>query len=90
MPNFTFKCSTHGSFSVRLNEAPKEYPCDTCLLPSLRSYKASGGLSVVEIIDNGLMARKVERLHNIEEIVKETADKDAQRLKNIHEPDMTE
>jgi hypothetical protein len=41
------------------------------MYPSLKP----GTSRVVEVLDNGLMPRKVERLHNIEEIMQERNDK---------------
>jgi hypothetical protein len=37
--------------------------------------KTSGSVSIVERLDNGIMGRAVERLHNIEEIMNDRADK---------------
>jgi hypothetical protein len=77
MPRYTFVCPHHGEIEVSL---PKRQPlgrfCLKCDQECKNIFKAKGGVSVMERLDNGLMGRAVERLHNIEEIVKERADKD--------------
>ena len=75
---FTYSCSTHGAFKVSLPTREPNRSCPECgaaALPVLRG----GTVRVVEVLDNGLMGRKVERLHNIEEILDERADKDSAR-----------
>lgn len=81
MPTLTFKCPIHGYFTAWHKETVKEDRCPECIMKSPKVYRISGGLSVVERLDNGVMARAVERLHNIEEIVTEQADKSSREFK---------
>jgi hypothetical protein len=74
MARFTFVCPAHGEFRVSLNKREKTVMCPTCKSESKAVIKA-GNVSVVERLDNGAMARTVERLHNIEEIMNDRADK---------------
>lgn len=71
---FTFECPTHGQFRMALEKRQKMVPCSTCGSASKGIIK-SGSISVVESLDNGAMVRRVERLHNIEEIMNDRADK---------------
>ena len=74
---FTYNCPTHGNFKVSLPKRAKVVPCGTCGADSVPVLK-TGSVSVMEKLDNGAMARSVERLHNIEEIMNERADKHSQ------------
>jgi hypothetical protein len=71
---FTFKCPAHGEFRVSLVRRERVVSCPTCKTES-KAVIRTGSISVVEQLDNGAMARKVERLHNIEEIMSDRADK---------------
>jgi len=73
---FTFECPKHGQFRLGLEKRAKAVPCFThgCMQVCSNVVK-TGSISVVESLDNGAMARKVERLHNIEEIMNDRADK---------------
>jgi hypothetical protein len=71
---FTYECKTHGQFKLSLQKREKEHPCPTCGDIAKPVIKA-GSVSVVERLDNGSMARSVERLHNIEEIMSDRSDK---------------
>lgn len=81
MPTFTFKCLTHGYFEKWQKESAKITLCPQCLSQSPKVFRVSGGVSIVERLDNGLMGRAVERLHNIEEIVNEQADKSSREFR---------
>lgn len=70
---FKFKCPEHGEFTKSLSKREKKLPCPKCGAESLVIIK-SASISVVERLDNGAMARTVERLHNIEEIMNDRAD----------------
>jgi hypothetical protein len=72
---FTYSCSTHGEFKISLPKREKNHPCPTCGQQSGPILKATSSISVVERLDNGAMSRAVERLHNIEEIMNDRADK---------------
>lgn len=71
---FTYTCKEHGSFKASLLKREKTAPCKVCGIPSAIQLKI-GTTRTVEILDNGAMARRVERLHNIEEIMDEQAEK---------------
>lgn len=67
---FTYKCPKHGTFRKSLPKRESSYVCPECGLDSKNVLKV-GNSMIVERLDNGVMARAVERLHNIEEIVEE-------------------
>jgi len=71
---FTFECPNHGEFRRSLPRRAKTVACPTCQTES-KAVIRSGSISVVERLDNGAMGRRVERLHNIEEIMNDRADK---------------
>ena len=71
---FSYTCPEHGDFKVSLPKRQKRSPCPTCGKDSDGIIKL-GTIQVKERLDNGAMARKVERLHNIEEIMNDRADK---------------
>jgi len=68
MPIFTYNCTAHGAFHKMLATRNKEHPCPQCGESSKNVFKV-GTVQSVERLDNGLMARAVERLTDIEEIV---------------------
>ena len=70
---FKYKCPEHGDFTKSLPKREKKVPCPKCGKDSLVILK-SGSISIMERLDNGAMARGVERLHNIEEIMNQRAD----------------
>lgn len=70
---FTYKCKEHGDFTKSLEKREKQVPCAKCGAACFPVIK-SGTVSVVEKLDNGVMSRAVERLHNIEEIMNDRAD----------------
>ena len=79
MPLYSFDCPNHGSFTRLLKNREKECPCPTCNSLSKNIYK-TGTVRVMERLDNGLMARAVERLVDIEEINQADAEKDTERF----------
>ncbi len=76
---FTYACKEHGEFRQSLSKREKSRQCPVCGVESYPVLKAGSSISVVERLDNGVMARRVERLHNIEEIMSERADKFADK-----------
>lgn len=74
MARFSYKCEDHGVFTVSLEKREKRYNCPECGKESVAIIK-SGSISIMESLDNGAMARRVERLHNIEEIMEERSTK---------------
>jgi hypothetical protein len=75
---FTYSCPTHGEFRVGLPKREKALPCrvNGCI-EVCKNVVKSGSVSIMERLDNGAMARAVERLSNIEEIMNDRADKHA-------------
>lgn len=71
---FSYNCDQHGNFTVSLEKREKKHHCPVCGADSKVVIKF-GTVQVKEILDNGAMARSVERLHNIEDIMNERADK---------------
>lgn len=83
MPVFSYKCEAHGAFTKFLKVREKTYVCPKCNA-SCKALIKIGTVQVVERLDNGAMARTVERLHNIEEIMNERADKHTEEFnKNL-------
>jgi hypothetical protein len=83
MPWFTYKCtSCNHRVKVILDERLPEIKCDAYDLMSdgpcgqpMKPVLKAANVKVVEQLDNGAMVRKVERIHNIEEILQERSDK---------------
>jgi hypothetical protein len=73
---FTFSCPTHGEFRISLPKREKAAPCKigSCM-ETCKAVVRAGSISVMEHLDNGAMVRSVERLHNVEEIINDRADK---------------
>ena len=82
MPIFTYKCGEHGIFQKMLPSRVKTFECPKCGEISQNQFKV-GSVQTMEILDNGLMARAVERLSDIEEIV--SLDNDKFTKKNLTE-----
>lgn len=76
MPLFYFKCLKCDQEYVRITKIePKELKCK-CGESLTRTPKPPMEPTVTETLDNGTQAKPVTRLKDIEEIVKERADKD--------------
>jgi NAD-dependent SIR2 family protein deacetylase len=75
---FTFRCDTHGDFKLSLDRRIVSSNCPTCGSLSKNILKP-GKVQVNERLDNGLMARAVERPVNIEEMISERANNDPER-----------
>lgn len=71
---FSYQCPDHGKFTISLLKREKTFLCPNCNQVSHAIIKL-GSSQIVEKLDNGIMARSVERIHNIEEIMAERADK---------------
>jgi hypothetical protein len=76
---FSYKCPEHGDFRKRLDKRLPEVYCNICGKVSKPVIKA-GSITLMERLDNGVMARAVERLHNVEEILDERSKKHAQEF----------
>lgn len=83
---FTYKCRNCGVFRLSLPKRQLRAACPKCSTDSPASLK-SGSVQVMEVLDNGLMERKVERLHNIEEMTAEIDKQDTERRKDPLEPE---
>ena len=83
MARFSYECKTHGNFTVSLSRREKKYNCPTCGQESVAIIK-SGSISIMESLDNGAMARRVERLHNIEDIMENRSDKHEKEVLNLN------
>jgi hypothetical protein len=70
MALFTYKCEQHGNFQVALTKRALDQPCPTCSKSS-RSIIVVGTSVVFERLDNGAMAKAVERMHDVEELIEE-------------------
>lgn len=70
---FSYECPEHGEFKVSLSKREKKYPCPKpdCIHDECAPLLKVGSFQVIERLDNGAMARAVERLHNIEDIMEE-------------------
>lgn len=73
MARFKYKCPDHGEFVVCLDKREKKANCPHCGKES-RAIIRAGTIQVMERLDNGAMARAVERLSNIEEVMSERSD----------------
>lgn len=67
---FCFKCPEHGKFRASLPKREKHISCPKCGQES-KNILSVGTSRVVEVIDTGTMARKVEWLKDIQEIIDE-------------------
>lgn len=74
MPRFTYACPEHGEFQISLKMRQKTAECSRCKAESSPVIK-QGSFQMLERLDNGLMPRRVERIHNIEEICEERSRK---------------
>lgn len=70
---FKYTCPEHGSFKKMMDRGGKSISCPQCGLESKRKMEA-GTVHITEVIDNGLMARAVERPTNIDELIEQRAD----------------
>jgi len=79
---FSYKCpKCDTQFKKSLPKRQKSQKCPNCN-EEARVLLNAGSVQVVERLDNGAMARAVERLHNIEDIMEE---RDAKSTKDAME-----
>jgi hypothetical protein len=74
MARFSYSCPDHGEFTVSLDKRAKVCDCPICKKESTPVLKC-GTVRVTEIVDNGAMVRRVERLYNIDEVMRERSKK---------------
>jgi hypothetical protein len=72
MALFQWKCDSCGKFERKILD--KRPPIDKCQCGGLLSFVTSINAMVMETIDNGVMVKKLERLNNVEELLKERND----------------
>jgi hypothetical protein len=72
---FTYECLEHGRFTASLPKREKKYKCPVCQVEGGAIIKGGDTMQVLERLDNGAMARAVERLVDIEQIMEERSDK---------------
>lgn len=79
MAVYHYACPKCKSFLKTFKKGPK---CIKCAIPMVRE-PSGPNLDVKEVLDNGIMARRVERLKDIEEIMsKRSEDDDKRKLGN--------
>jgi hypothetical protein len=71
MPAFYLKCPKCLVESRKILPVYKETKCKTCGTVCERANKSKQSSVIKEVLDNGIMPRKVERIHNINELRKE-------------------
>lgn len=74
MPLYYYYCSECSLEKKRIVDVPVEQPCPKCNKNMARSPRPPTS-QVMEVVDNGLMSKRVERLNDIESILKERSDK---------------
>ena len=77
---FSYKCPECGSFKKSLPKREQWVQCPQCNHKDCVAILKVGSIQVVERLDNGAMARAVERVHNIEEIMEDRADKHTDKV----------
>ena len=82
MARFSYKCPEHGDFTVTLKKRVKKMPCPECQKESCAIIRA-GTIQVVERLDNGAMARAVERLHDIDDIMYDRSEEHSKLQKDL-------
>jgi len=70
---FNFNCPEHGKFHLQLPKRESSGKCPKCDADS-QAVIGAGTTQIMERLDNGLMGRAVERLHNIEEMLNDRSD----------------
>ena len=76
---FSFNCAEHGKFTLSLDKRQAQAKCPKCFVDSY-AIIGLGTTTIVERLDNGAMGRAIERLHNIEDIMEERADKHTEQF----------
>lgn len=77
---FTFVCEKHGEFRLSLPKRQYTAQCPKCGAMCKHVFKAAT-MQVIERLDNGAMGRAIERLANIEEILKERAQRHSEEVR---------
>jgi len=79
MAVFSYKCPVHGDFSVIAERGARRAPCRECGSESPRILKSSP-MRVVEVLDNGMMQKSLERLVDIEDLLQERRDNHEKKI----------
>ncbi len=77
MPLFNYECDFCGGIIKRIltvDESQKEVFCKTCQSVLRRIHKPASS-QVKEVLDNGIMTRKIERYSDAEELFYDRAHK---------------
>lgn len=83
MPVFNLVCSTCGETSKVLRKSEKEISkvkCAECKGKMVRAESSPPSSRIVEVLDNGLMSKSVERPADAERLYKERAQEDTRRF----------
>lgn len=70
---FYFKCPSHGQFRLTLERRQAAAQCPKCFSMGSAMLGVPGA-TVMESLDNGAMARRVVRMHDIEEVLDAASD----------------
>ncbi len=76
MPSFNLKCQECGLEQKRLCKSPKEIPhieCKQCRAKGMERMAGETSSQVIEVLDNGLMPRRLERHKDAERMYRERA-----------------
>jgi putative FmdB family regulatory protein len=79
MPVFYYKCSQCEENTTLFHKKDDKSVCKKCGSNKLERNATGASSQVLETLDNGLMARKVERAPDIEKIMKERSSIDIKR-----------
>lgn len=73
MPLFYFKCDTCGRELRKILPSEAEFKDRACICPSGTLHRDARGATsrAVEVLDNGIMPKKLERLVDAERLYKE-------------------
>jgi hypothetical protein len=84
---FTYKCNKCDRyFRVSISRRQPEYNHKGCIGVGLPVLKAATS-QIVDVLDNGIMPRRVERMHDIEEIMEDRNDKFREQTEKKTEDD---
>ena len=79
MAAFYFNCKEHGEFGRIMSKVTPKSDCPVCGVPSKRAPRPLS-TSTNEVLDNGLMSRRVERIQGATQLYKERAKADKRKL----------
>jgi hypothetical protein len=65
---YLLKCPSCGFETKKIGKTFPKVQCDKCATELKRAPKAQGGTSVMQVLDNGVMVKKLERYEQIEDL----------------------